>query len=259
MFKSIILDLNEGVAVIKLNEEKSLNALSYNMLDELKTSLDVIGKDESLKVLILWGGELLFGAGANIKEVSKISNSHEAYEYSRHIQSVFDGIENFRKPVIAAIGGYALGGGLELALSCDIRIASENAKLGLPEVKLGVLPAAGGTARMTKLIGRARAKEMIFFGDPVTAAEAYHLGIVNRIVPEGRLMEEAMNMAMVLATRAPIALTMIKNAINFGADHCADVAQENEAKCSGILYDTEDRIEGMNAFLEKRKAIFRGR
>lgn len=161
MFRSITLDSSEGVAVIKLNEEKSLNALSYNMLDELKAALDVIGNDESLKVVILWGGESLFGAGANLKEVCRISNSYEAYEYSRNIQSVFDSFENFRKPVIAAIGGYALGGGLELALSCDIRIASESARLGLPEVKLGVLPAGGGTVRLANLAGRARAKDFI--------------------------------------------------------------------------------------------------
>lgn len=259
MFKSITLDSSEGVAVIKLNEEKTLNALSYNMLAELKAALGTVANDESLKVVILWGGEKLFGAGANLKEVSKISNSYEAYEYSRNIQSVFDGFENFRKPVIAAIGGYALGGGLELALSCDIRLACESARLGLPEVKLGVLPAGGGTARLTKLIGRARAKEMIFLGDPVTAAEAWRLGIVNRVVADGHLMEEAMKLARVLAARAPVALAMIKNAVDIGADLGRDAAQENEAKCSGILFDTEDRIEGMNAFLEKRKAVFKGR
>jgi len=214
MFSTILLSSDDGVAIIKLNEEKSLNALSYLMLKELKAALDLIGKDESLKVTILWGGESVFGAGANLKEVSKISNSYEAYVYSRNIQSVFNCFEDFQKPVIAAIGGYALGGGLELALSCDIRIASENARLGLPEVKLGVLPAAGGTSRLTRLVGRARAKELVFFGDPVPAAEAYRLGIVNRVVPDGKLIEEAMKMAKVLATRAPIALAMIKNAIN---------------------------------------------
>ncbi|HPK53539.1 MAG TPA: enoyl-CoA hydratase-related protein [Smithellaceae bacterium] len=259
MFKSITLNSIESVAVIKLNEEKTLNALSYNMLRELQTALDALRDDAVIKVIILWGGESLFGAGANLKEVSKITNSYEAFEYSRNIQVIFNSFENFKKPVIAAIGGYALGGGLELALCCDIRVASEKAKLGLPEVKLGVLPAGGGTARLTRLIGTARAKELIMLGDHITADEAFRLGIVNRVVPDQHLIEEAMKLARTLAQRAPVALTMIKNAISVGANLDLESAQENEAKCSGVLFDTEDRIEGMNAFLEKRKAVFKGK
>ena len=259
MFKSVLLDASEGVAVITLNEPEKLNALSYNMLSELTQALDRISADESLRVVIIWGGESLFGAGANLDEVSLINNAYEAYKYSRNLQTLFDRIERFPKPIIAAIGGYALGGGLELALACDIRFASEGARLGLPEVKLGVLPAGGGTSRLTKLIGMARAKELAFIGDPITADQAYRIGLVNRVVPEKHLMEEAMILAKVLVRRAPIALAMIKNAINVGASLDMISAQENEAKSSGILFDTEDRVEGMSAFLQKRKAVFKGK
>ena len=175
MYKSITLDKKERVAVVKLNEEKTFNALSYGMLDEFVRALDEIANDDELRVVIVWGGETLFGAGANLNEVSKISNSYEAYVYSRNIQKVFGKFEDFKKPVIAAIGGYALGGGLELALSCDIRIAGEKAKLGLPEVKLGVLPAAGGTVRLTRIVGAGKAKEMMFIGNPITAQEALRI------------------------------------------------------------------------------------
>jgi enoyl-CoA hydratase len=259
MFKSILLDASEGIAVITFNEPEKLNALSYNMFSELTQALDSISADESLRVVIIWGGESLFGVGANLDEVSLINNAYEAYKYSRNLQTLFDRIERFPKPIIAAIGGYALGGGLELALSCDIRFASEGAKLGLPEVKLGVLPAGGGTVRLTKLTGVARAKELTFIGDPITADQAYRIGIVNHVVPEKHLMEEAMTLARILVKRAPIALAMIKNAITVGVSLDMVSAQENEAKSSGILFDTEDRVEGMNAFLQKRKAVFKGK
>ena len=167
--------------------------------------------------------------------------------------------EEFKKPIIAAIGGYALGGGLELALSCDIRIAGEKAKLGLPEVKLGVLPAAGGTVRLTRIVGTGKAKEMMFIGNPINAQEALRIGLVNAIAEDQHLMEEAMKMANILAQRAPIAMTMIKQAVNSGAQLDMESALENESKCSGILFNTNDRIEGMAAFLEKRKAVFTGR
>lgn len=259
MFKTIMLDVEEGLALITLNNPKKLNALSSETVDELNRALDIVESDGTTRVVGIWGGETLFGAGADIGEVVEIKSAYEAYRYSRRVQSLFDRLENFPWPTIAAIGGYALGGCLELALCCDIRLASDRAQLGLPEVKLGVLPGGGGTQRLSRLIGTARAKELIYTGEPVSAEEAYRLGIVNRVVPEGKLKEETIKLARLLASRPPVALAMIKAAINVGIGLDMSSALEHEATCFAVLFDTEDSREGLQAFIEKRKAVFKGR
>ncbi|NPV90587.1 MAG: enoyl-CoA hydratase/isomerase family protein [Firmicutes bacterium] len=259
MFKCIKLEILDNVALITLNHPEKLNALSSVVIEELNLALDKVEGDESARALVIWGGESLFGAGADISEIVNIANSYEAYRFSRKFQSLCDRLENLPLATIAAISGYALGGCLELALACDIRVAGEKAQLGLPEIKLAVLPGGGGTQRLPRLIGTSRAKELILVGDPVSAVEAHRLGLVNRLVEEGRLYEEGMKLARTLASRAPIALAMIKNSINVGAALDMNSALEHEATCFGVLFDSEDRDEGLKAFLEKRKAVFKGR
>lgn len=259
MYNSLTLTVEDKVALITLNEPKSMNALSISMIGELNAALDEIAADESIRVVVLWGNEKLFGAGANINEIAALANAHDAFRYSQNVHALFDRFETFPKAVIAAIGGFALGGCLEMALSCDIRIASENAKLGCPEIKLAVLPGGGGTQRLSRLAGTAKAKEMLLTGDPVTADEALRIGIVNRVVPDGTLLTEAMKLASVIAGRPPIAAEMIKDAVNTGSGMDLPAALEHEAACFAILFDTEDKKEGVSAFLEKRKASFTGK
>jgi|LSQX01.3.fsa_nt_gb enoyl-CoA hydratase len=259
MYQNIELAIDKGVAILTLNNPKKLNAISYQLLDELETVLGQIESDDSVKAIVLWGGETIFGAGANISEVGRIEKSYDAYCFSRRLQKLASRIENIPKATIAAIGGLALGGCLEFALSCDLRIASKNAQLGLPEINLGTLPGAGGTQRLPRLIGISRAKEMLLIGENVSAEEAYRLGIINRIVPAGTLLEAAKKLAEKLAKKPPIALTMIKSAVNIGINLDLERAFEHEAKCFAVLFNTDDLREGVKAFIEKRPADFTGK
>ncbi|ADI01269.1 MAG TPA: enoyl-CoA hydratase/isomerase family protein [Syntrophothermus lipocalidus] len=259
MYETLKLDVDGAVALVTLNNPSQMNALSHQMLAELSKLLDELENDNSIGVTVFWGGERLFGAGANIKEVSQIEKSYDAFVWSRGIQKVFNRIENSSKATMAAIGGIALGGCLELALACDLRIASRSAKVGLPEINLGVLPGAGGTQRLPRLIGASKAKEMLLIGEPVPAEEAYRLGLVNRVVEDGSLLEESMKMAKQIAAKAPLARAMIKSAVNVGIGLDIEKGLEHEAKCFAILFNTDDLREGTKAFLEKRAADFRGR
>lgn len=248
------------VAIVTFNRPKAMNALNAKTLDEIEQVIKRVEADNSIGALVLTGaGERAFIGGADIGELRALENSMAGVDTSRRGQSIFASLEALSKPVIAAINGYALGGGLELALACDLRLAADTAKLGLPEITLGLMPGYGGTQRLSRLIGRGLAKYLIFTGRHITAAEALDLGIVEKVVPAGELLAEAKQLATAMANHAPIALALAKKAINTGLDTDLASGCEIEAYCFGIIVGTEDAKEGTGAFLEKRKAVFTGR
>ncbi|MEH7249880.1 enoyl-CoA hydratase-related protein [Neobacillus niacini] len=260
MYKTIKLEVSDGIAVLTLDNPKKLNTLNRQTITELYDALDAVESDNNIRVLLTWGGENLFGAGADIGDVvGEAPTAYDGYKFSRKLQVLFNRIENLPIPTIAAMGGYALGGCLEMALAFDIRIASQNAKVGLPELNLGVIPGGGGTQRLPRLIGVGAAKEFMFKGKNVSAQEAYRLGIVNQVVEEGTLLAEGMKLANQFAEKPPIAVAMLKNVINTGISLDINLAMEQEAKSFGLLFSTKDLMEGTTAFKEKRKPKFIGR
>jgi len=259
MYTNIKYEVVDSVGVITLNNPDKLNALSFQIIDDLYKIIDEVERDSSLRVLVIWGNEKLFGAGADITDILGVKTVKQAYETAHKTHLLLNRIENLKIPTIAAVAGYALGGCLELALSCDMRIASEKGKIGLPEISLGLIPGGGGTQRLAKLIGTSRAKELMFFGSMINATEAHRLGIINRIVAVDTLYEEVMKMAEELKKLAPIALEMIKASVNIGYTQETVAAMEQEARCFGALFDTEDAKEGISAFVEKRKPAFTGK
>lgn len=259
-YETLIYEREKEIAVVVLNRPKQLNALSLRMKEELGHVFDVMEKDEGVKVVILTGGENAFSAGADIKERSTMQMTQaEFYFERRKSHEFYCKIENCEKPVIAAVSGVAVGGGCELALVCDLRIASETARFGLPEVKIGMIPAAGGTQRLPRLIGATRAKEMLFTGEFIEAQEAYRIGLVNRVVPVNALMEEVKGLAGKLADYPPLSVKYIKRAVNTGMQLDLTSALDYEAHIAAMLGTSEDRIEGFKAFTEKRKPVFKGR
>jgi len=252
--------LKEGtLGIVTLNRPRSLNALNAELMKELGVLLGEIGSDKQIMTLIITGGTKSFCVGADISEIGLIQTPAQAHGFAEIAQKLFLQVETLPQPVIGAISGPAVGGGCELALACDFRIAAENAVLGLPEIKIGVMPGGGGTQRLPRLIGMGRAKEMIYLGDSIDAAEAYRIGLVNRVVPVEKLMEEARAMASKLATRPPLALKMCKRVVNDGMTMDARSALAYESRCFEILFSTEDQKEGMRAFSEKRKPVFKGK
>ena len=209
--------------------------------------------------MIITRSERVFGAGADIKEIKGICTPVEAHSFASRIQSLFNKIEGLEKPIIAAVSGLVLGGGCELAMACDIRIAAENAMFGQPEIKIGVIPGGGGTQRLPRLVGVGRAKELLFSGDSIDAREAYRIGLVNKVVAGGLLMDEAKKIAIKLAGQPAIALKMIKTSVNQGLNMDLPSALDYEARCFEILFSTEDQKEGMKAFIEKRSPAFKGK
>lgn len=259
LYETLILEKEQAWVLITLNRPKRLNAINSQMIAELSNVLDMIAGDNDLKVVIITGGPEYFSAGADISEIVHIKEINQGFEFSRKIQKTFDQIENLPKPVIAAISGLALGGGCEMALACDLRIASETATLGVPEINIGVLPGAGGTQRLPRLLGICKAKELLFTGDRITAQEACQLGLINKVVPGDQLMAEARKMAEKIASKPPLALKMAKYLVNTGINIDLESALRMEAQALAYLFMTKDKDEGMNAFLEKRKATFVGR
>ncbi len=247
---TILLEREKELRIISLNRPERLNAINYDLVMDLKKVIEDIEYDTEGKVIILTGIGRGFCAGADIKELSD-PNAKELPIYDRY--TFFDMLENLSKPVIAAINGACNGGGLELALCCDFRIASETASFGLGEVKLGVIPVGGGTVRLPRLIGPARAKEFLYFGNKIDAKKAYEIGLVNKVVSPDQLINEAKNWAGELAERPPLSLKMLKNLVNLGAQMDFYGAIDYEKKCSSVLTTTEDRKEGLRAFVEKRK------
>ncbi len=259
-FETLIYEKEGQVAVVVLNRPKQVNALSLQMKEELGLAFDGIEKDEEVKVAILTGGEKAFSAGADIKErANQQMTQAEFYFERRKSHEFYCKIENCEKPVIAAVSGVAVGGGCELALVCDLRIASESARFGLPEVKIGMIPAAGGTQRLPRLIGATRAKELLLLGEFIDAQEAYRIGLVNRVVPVEALMDEAKGLAGKLAEYPPLSVKYVKRAVNTGMQLDLTSALDLEAHIAAMLGTSEDRIEGFKAFTEKRKPVFRGR
>ena len=258
-FNTIIYNSEEGVGIITMNRPKSMNAINDEFVRELGQAIDLIEADEKVEAVIVTGGEKIFAAGADIKYVMGIGTPLEAHEFVSDVQSLFSRLENLEKPTIAAVGGLALGGGCELALACDIRLAAENAIFGLPEIKIGVLPGGGGTQRLPRLIGAGRAKEMLYSGDPIDADEAYRIGLANKVVKADALMDEAKKLARNLGQRPAFALKMIKTSVNRGMSMDLQSALAHEARCFEILFSTEDQKEGMKAFVEKREPKFKGK
>ena len=234
------------------------NAFSQEMIDELRAVLGVIGRDHEIRVVIVTGAGKIFQAGADIAEMSAMKPM-DILRWNEGIVRINAALEGLRQPVIAAINGAALGGGLELAISCTLRVAAQSAKLGLPEVKLGIIPGTGGTQRLPRLIGKGRAAELILTGDLIGAKEALEIGLVNRVVPDGEEVRAAEELARKIMANAPIAVELAKDSMEIGKDlpmeHAVQYSQKNCVTC----FSTEDMKEGMSAFLQKRKAEFKGK
>ena len=257
--ENLLVERDGGVATVTINRPKVLNALSTQTLDELRRAILALKYDDGVRVVIITGsGDKSFIAGADINELSQ-QTPIGGREHALRGQHVFNRIENMGKPVIAAINGYALGGGCELAMACTIRIAADTAKLGQPEINLGIIPGYGGSQRLSRLVGRGRALELLLTGDQISAAEAYRLGLVNRVVTGANLMGEARKLAQALAAKAPIAARYIIDAVNKGLQMPLPDAQVFEATLFGLVAATEDMREGTKAFLEKRPGQFKGK
>lgn len=256
---NLLLERADAVAVLTVNRPKVLNALNTQTLDELRRVMLALRHDETVRSVIVTGaGEKSFIAGADINELA-VQSPTGGRDHAMRGQHVLDLIENMGKPVIAAINGYALGGGCELAMACTIRIAADTARIGQPEINLGIIPGYAGSQRLARLVGRGRALEILLTGDPLAAHEAHRLGLVNRVVPAGELLNEARALASTLASKAPIAVRYIIDAVNKGLQMPFAEAQAYEATLFGLVASTEDMREGTKAFLEKRKPEFKGR
>ena len=258
-FKYIIYEKSEGIATITLNRPEALNAFSKEAVGEILQALEDVRNDENVRVVVLTGaGEKAFSAGMDIKSMSGMTVLR-AREISLMGEKLCLALENLEKPVIAALNGYALGGGLEVAMSCDLRIASETARMGQTEVNIGLIPGWGGTQRLTRLVGRTKAKELVFTGRMIDAKTAEQLGIINMSVPPDKFRETVKQFALELASKAPVAVRVAKALINKGADIGLDSALALEREGFGVVASTDDLKEGVSAFAEKRKPAFKGK
>ncbi len=257
-FHNLLIERDAAVASVTINRPKVLNALNSQTLDDLRRAILELQHDAGVRAIIVTGaGDKAFVAGADINELATQTPTG-LREYALRGQHVFDLIENAGKPVIAAINGYALGGGCELAMACTLRLASETAKIGQPEINLGLIPGYAGTQRLPRLVGAGRALELLLTGDQITAQEAHRLGLVNRVVPGAALMTEARAMAATLASKPPLAVRYIIDAVHKGLQMSLAEAQRFEATLFGLVAATDDMREGTRAFLEKRKPEFKG-
>ena len=258
-FKLIIYEKSDGVATITLNRPEALNAFSKDVIEEILCALEDVKSEENVRVVVLTGaGEKAFSAGADIKSMVGMT-ALKARELSLMGESLCLALESLEKPVIAAINGYALGGGLEVAMSCDFRIASENARMGQTEVNVGLIPGWGGTQRLTRLVGMTKSKELIFTGKMIDAQTAEQLGILNMVTPADKLKETVRQFAQDLASKPPVALKVAKALINKGANIGLDSALALEREGFGVVGSSEDLKEGVSAFIEKRKPVFKGK
>lgn len=259
MYQTLLTDLQDGTMVITINRPDKLNALNKDVIEELSKAFDDVYSNEAVKTVILTGaGEKAFVAGADISEFAALDAAGGSALAEKGQKNVFDKIENCPKPVIAAVNGFSLGGGCELAMACHFRVASENAKFGQPEVNLGLIPGYGGTQRLTQLIGKGKAMELMMTADMIGAAEAKDLGLVNHVWPLTELLAKTKEIAQKIQTKAPVAVEKIIACVNDAAKG-EKTGFANEIKHFGDLFGTEDMKEGTNAFLEKRKAIFKGK
>ncbi|NQG97579.1 enoyl-CoA hydratase/isomerase family protein [Streptococcus suis] len=256
MNKTVLLEVKDKIGYITINRPEALNALSSQVLKDLNEVLDIVEASQEIQVVIVTGaGEKSFVAGADIKEMDTMTPT-EAFEYMTYANDTFSKLANLRQPSIAAINGYALGGGMELALSTDIRLGHEKILLGFPEVTLGIIPGFAGTQRMSRLIGASKAKELILTARNVKADEALSLGIINHLVPVDQLLEEAEKLAKSMLKNAPLAVEKAKHVITVGVELPLQHAIRLETEAEALLFSTEDKVEGMRAFVEKRKAVF---
>jgi len=258
-FENLILQKEDYLAILYINRPKAMNALNAETLYELEAAVKDVKADPNIKVMIVTGtGDKSFVAGADITFMLPLSPAEGRF-FSDVGERVMRGFELMEKPVIAAINGFALGGGCELAMSCDVRLAAENAVFGQPEVGLGVIPGFGGTQRLSRLVGEGRAKELTYTADIINAQEAYRIGLVNHVYPQDQLMDEAKKLAKKMAAKAPMAVGYAKFAINKGLQVDIDTAMSIESDMFGMCCATEDKFEGMGAFVEKRKPQFKGK
>jgi len=259
-YQNILVTREENIGIVTFNRAKVLNALNHATMVELSAAIDELDSDRTVRCIILTGaGEKAFVAGADINELRAIASAAEGTEFAAWGQTIFFKIETLSKAVIAAVNGYALGGGCELAMACDIRMAADSAKLGQPEINLGIIPGYGGTQRLPRLVGKGRAKWLILTGDMISAQEALRIGLVDFVVPVAELMNKAKELARKIASKAPLAVAWAKKSINVGTEIDLVAACAYEASQFGLVCGTEDRVEGTTAFLEKRPAQFTGR
>ncbi len=256
-YQTISLLVEGPVATVKINRPEALNALNSVLVRELVAALDSLEADGSVRCVVLTGSDKAFCAGADIKEMASLSAAD--IESADHLKPVWDRAASFEKPLIAALSGYTLGGGLELAMCCDVIIASEGTKLGQPEINIGIIPGGGGTQRLPRAVGKYKAMEMILTGATISAEEGKALGLVNRVVPPGKYLEEATKLASEIASKAPIAVRSAKKAIAASQEMGLSSGLELGLTLFYDLFDTADKKEGMSAFLEKRKPNFVGR
>ncbi len=258
-YRYVVVEQEEGLATVTVTRPDKLNALNADTVAELGRAFHVLAQDEGVRAVVLTGaGEKAFVAGADIAELARM-NPVSGVAVSRQGQDVFRFIERMPKPVIAAVNGFALGGGLELALACHLRVAGENARFGFPEVKLGIIPGYGGTVRLARLVGRGRALQLILTGEMVDANQALAMGLVNDVVPHAALRDAATGLAERIMANAPIAVAMALEAIDMGYHATTEDALRFESSLFGLLASTSDMQEGMAAFLAKRKADFKGK
>ena len=255
-YQNILVTKEGAIGIIQLNRPKLLNALNFELMTELVNALEELDREAAVKVMILTGGERAFAAGADLAEMSQATPVDLVL--GRRFE-LWDRIRKISKPIIAAVSGYCLGGGNELAMNCDLIVASETATFGQPEVNVGIIPGAGGTQRLPRVVGKYKAMEMILTGKSISADEAYRVGLVNHVVPPESLMEEAKKIATDIASKPPISIRSAKETILRAQDTTLEVGLEFERKAFYMLFATEDGKEGMKAFLEKRKPNFKGK
>ena len=262
-YQNLIYEVRDNIAIITLNRPKAMNSLSTALLTELNDVFDSMAKDRSILGVILTGEGKAFCAGADLTggadENASPNPGEKFHDRMKWIHDIYNKIENFERPVVAAVNGYALGGGCELSLVCDFRIASEKAVFGLPEVGLGVIACYGGPQRLPRVVGAGVAKEMLYTGKKISAQEAKEVGLVNRVVPEDKLLDEVMSVMQTIARNAPISVKYSKICVNKGLELPLDYALEFERDLLPLCIGTEDAQEGMRAFAEKRKPVFKNR
>lgn len=259
MYQTIDYRCEDGVAIARLNRADKLNAINPAMVSDLGEMVSAVRADKSVRAVVITGAGRAFSAGADISNLVEIKNAGDAIDFFEKIQTTYNALEDLDRPTIAALNGLAYGGGCELALACDLRIMADTATIGVPEIKIGALPGAGGTQRLAKMLPPAIAKQMIYFGEPLSSSAALQHGIVNALAPAANVMDEAMKWARRLAELPPIALRCGKALVHAGINADLKTGIEMERAALSFLFGTEDRLEGMTAFLQKRTPKFRGR
>jgi enoyl-CoA hydratase len=259
MYQTLEYSLSEGIATVRLNRPTKLNSIDATMARELGEVVAQVRADRDVRVLVFTGNGRAFCAGADIANLQSATNPPEFMRFIENIQITYNALEDLDRPTIAAINGLAMGGGCELTLACDFRIMADTAVIGVPEIKIGVLPGGGGTQRLAHMLPPAIAKQLIYLGDPITSAQALQFGLINEVAPAGKVMEVALGWARRLMAMPPVAVRCAKMLVHTGMNCDLKSGIEAERQAMGFLFATEDRAEGMSAFLQKRAAVFKGK